>query len=168
MRAIVVSLLVLAAAIPARAQEPAAGRSDTAVVQELAQIRAALKEIAATLARQAEHSQIDLLMKRAQLAAGEVERGELQLRTFENERGALEDQRLRLAQEAEAVEARMADAAAAEREAMTAQIEGEQKRIAQRLRTLEGQIAELQNRLATRRDELRDWQALLDRRLTEF
>jgi hypothetical protein len=150
MRAIVVSLLVLAAAIPARAQEPAAGRSDTAVVQELAQIRAALKEIAATLARQAEHSQIDLLMKRAQLAAGEVERGELQIRTFEN------------------VEARMADAAAAEREAMTAQIEGEQKRIAQRLRVLEGQIAELQNRLATRRDELRDWQAVLDRRLSEL
>jgi chromosome segregation ATPase len=168
MRAIVVSLLVLAAATPARAQEPTTGRSEAAVVQELAQINAALREIAATLARQAEQSQLDLLMKRTQMALGEVERGEAQLQAFESERTTLEDQRARLAEQAETIAARTEDVSAAQRDAFNAEIEGEQKRIAQRVRALEGQIAELQNRLSARREESRGWQAVLDRRLSEL
>jgi chromosome segregation ATPase len=170
MRFVAVLTLPLALLVSAecRGQEATTGTTESAVTRELAQINAALREIGVTLARQAEHSRLDLLMKRTQMAAGELERSEAQLQAFENERASLEDQRSRLGEQAEAVETRMPDAPATERDAVRAEIEGEQRRIAQRLRTLEGQIAELQNRIAVRRDELRGWQAVLDRRLTEL
>ena len=54
----------------------------------------------------------------------------------------------------------------AERDATLAGIDPEIKRLAQRQSALEGQIAELHNRIAERQDELRGWQTLLDRRLS--
>ncbi len=152
----------------AQAQESAVKTPETEVVQQLAQINTALREIAVTLARQVEHSRLDLIMKRTQIALGDVERSEAQLQTLETERTTLEDQRSRLAEQAETIAATTEDIPATERDALNAEIAGEQKRVAQRLRVLEGQIVDLENRLAARREELRDWQAVLDRRLTEL
>jgi chromosome segregation ATPase len=166
MRIILIGVLAVIAAGPGRAQEPAAAPAEVAVVQELAQIHASLREIAATLARQAEQSRLDLLIKRTQMALGELERSEAQLQALENERTNLEDQRARLAEQAEAMASRSEDVTAEQREALAAEIDGEQKRLAQRLRTLDGQIADLQNRTAARREELRGWQAVVDRSLT--
>lgn len=167
MRLLATMVLPLALLVPAegRGQEATTTMTEPAAIRELAQINASLREIAATLARQAEQSRLDLLLKRTQMALGELERSEAQLLTLENERTSLEDQRARLAEQAEAVEVRLADAEAAQRDAMAADIEGEQKRLAQRLRALEGQIADLQNRTAARREELRGWQAVVDRNL---
>jgi predicted nucleic acid-binding Zn-ribbon protein len=55
---------------------------------------------------------------------------------------------------------------AEERDATVAGIDVELKRLAQRQNALEGKIVELQNRIAERQDELRGWQALVDRRLS--
>ena len=137
---------------------------EDASARELAKLNATMREVADLLTKQVAQGQLDLLMKRTQMATDQVERAEAQLRQAQDERVLVEAQRSRLQSQREmTAQGKMPEA---ERDTILAGIDPELKRLAQRQSTLEGQIAELQNRIAERQDELRGWQALLDRRLS--
>jgi predicted nucleic acid-binding Zn-ribbon protein len=137
---------------------------EDASARELAKLNATMREVADLLTKQVAQGQLDLLMKRTQMATDQVERAEAQLRQAQDQRVLVEAQRSRLQSQREmTAQGKMPEA---ERDTILAGIDPELKGLTQRQSTLEGQIAELQNRIAERQDELRGWQALLDRRLS--
>lgn len=138
---------------------------EDASARELAKLNATVREVADLLTKQLAQGQLDLLMKRTQMALDQVVRAEAQLRRAQDERVSVEADRSRLERDREMVAAQE-KMPAAERDAALAAIDAETKRLAARQSALDGQIAELQNRIAERQDELRGWQALLDRRLS--
>jgi chromosome segregation ATPase len=135
-----------------------------ASAQELAKLNAIMREVADLLTKQVANGQLDLLMKRTQMALGQVERSETLLRQAQDERASMEEERSRLEGHREAISAQP-KMSAEERNSALAGIDVELKRSGQRLNALDTKIVELQNRIAERQDELRGWQALVDRRL---
>ena len=142
-----------------------ATKGEDASARELAKLNATMREVADLLTKQVAQGHLDLLMKRTQMALDQVERVEALLRQAQDEKTSVEADRTRLEREREIVAAQE-KMPAAEREAALTGIDAESKRLALRQSALEGQIVELQNRITERRDELRGWQALLDRRLS--
>jgi chromosome segregation ATPase len=140
-------------------------KPEDASARELAKLNATMREVADLLGKQVAHGQLDLLMKRTQMALDQVERAETLLRQAQDERASVEGERARLEGHREVISAQE-KMPAEERDAAIAGIDVELKRMAQRQSTLEGKIIELQNRIAERQDELRGWQALVDRRLS--
>jgi hypothetical protein len=53
-------------------------------------------------------------------------------------------------------------------EVFTAQMEGQLKRVRQRIAQVQAEIAGFEGDVQTRRDDLRSWQTLLDRRLARL
>jgi chromosome segregation ATPase len=139
-------------------------KPEDASARELAKLNAIMREVADLLTKQVANGQLDLLMKRTQMALDQVERTETLLRQAQEERASVEEERSRLEGHREVISAQE-KMPAAEREAALAGVDVELKRFAQRLSTLETKIVELQNRIAEKQDELRGWQALVDRRL---
>jgi chromosome segregation ATPase len=137
---------------------------EDASARELAKLNATMREVADLLTKQVAQGQLDLLMKRTQMATDQAERVDAQLRQAQDERASVEAQRSRLQSQRDmTVQEKMPEA---ERDVILAGIDPALKRLAARQSTLEGQIGEVQNRIAERQDELRGWQALLDRRLS--
>jgi predicted nucleic acid-binding Zn-ribbon protein len=137
---------------------------EDASARELAKLNATMRQVADLLTKLVAQGQLDLLMKRTQMATDQVERAETQLRQAQDERASVEGERSRLQSQRDmTAQGKMPEA---ERDTILAGIDPELKRLAQRQSTLEGRIVELQNRIAERQDELRGWQALLDRRLS--
>jgi len=137
---------------------------EDASARELAKLNATMREVADLLAKQVAQGHLDLLLKRTQMANDQVERAEAQLRQAQDERASVEAERSRVQSQRDmAAQGKMPEA---ERDAILAGTDRELKRLAARQSTLEGQIAELQNRIAERQEEVRGWQALLDRRLS--
>lgn len=162
MRTVAVAVAVLMIAghnVVAQVAKP-----EDASARELAKLNATMREVADLLTKQVAQGQLDLLMKRAQMALDQVERAETLLRQAQDERASVEEERSRLEGQREVISAHE-KMPAEERDANVAGIDVELKRLAQRLSTLETKIVELQNRIAERQDELRGWQALVDRRL---
>ena len=138
-------------------------RVEDASARELAKLNATMREVADLLTKQVAQEHLYLLLKRTQMANDQVERAEAQLRQAQDERASGEAELIAAAEPAR--HGGPGTDAEAERDAILAGIDRELKRLAARQSTLEGQIAELQNRIAERQDEVRGWQALLDRRL---
>jgi hypothetical protein len=137
---------------------------EDASVRELAKLNATMREMADLLTRQVAQAQLDLLMKRTQMATNQVERAEAQLRQAQDERVSLDFQRSRLQSQREmTAQGKMPET---ERDVILAGIDRGLKQLTQQQSTLEGRITELQNRIADGQDDLRGWQALLDRRLS--
>ncbi len=133
---------------------------------ELAKLNGTLREIADLLARQVEQTGLDLLMKRTQLAQTQVERAEAELRAVEAEKASAEEQKSQLETRRELAATQLEQAQPAEREAVQKMWETELATLNLRLRTADGQIAILQNRIAAASEDLRGWKTLLDRRLS--
>jgi len=169
MRRIWIALLLALLPMSTSAQDAPA--SADAVAMELARINATLKEIAALLSRQSDLQSVDLLMKRVQLSEGQVAELEGRLRSAQGELRDLETERsnveMRLEMTSKQLERAGPDEPASELEALSAQAEEELKRVRQRAGQLTQEIAGLENELGTRRDDLRSWQTVLDRRLTK-
>ena len=140
-------------------------KPEDASARELAKLNATMREVADLLSKQVEQGQLDLLMKRTQMALDQVERAEALLRQAQDERASVEGERARLEGHRDVISAQE-KMPAAERDAAIAGIEAELKRMAQRQGALDGKIVDLQNRIAEKQDELRGWQALVDRRLS--
>ncbi|HEX9670215.1 MAG TPA: hypothetical protein VGC93_12120 [Thermoanaerobaculia bacterium] len=150
---------------------PAAGWSQTGgepVVEELAKLNATLREIAGLMKKQEELQRVDLLIKRVQMTAGQLTDAERQLKTAESElrsldheKGELEGRLAMLS----ASDGKAEDLSPEQSEVIVARIDEELKRVRQRSSELRGEVEELRNRIAAREHELRDWQAVIDRRL---
>ena len=133
---------------------------------ELAKLNATLREIADLLGRQVEQSGLDLLMKRTQLAQAQVERAEAELKAVEAEKASAEEQKSQVEARRELAATQLEQAQPAEREAVQKMWETELATLNLRVRTADGQIAILQNRIAAAQEDLRGWKTLLDRRLS--
>lgn len=94
-RAAIVCVLLMLAPISVRGEE-APGAADP-VVAELAKLNGTLREIAALLRKQGEAQDLDLLMKRLQLAETRLADSEKALKSAESERRSLEEERSQLA-----------------------------------------------------------------------
>jgi chromosome segregation ATPase len=141
------------------------GKVEDATARELVKLNATVREVADLLTKQLAQGQLDLLMKRTQMALDQLERAEAQLRQTQDTRASVEAERTRLESQRQIVAAEE-KIPAVERDAALMAIDAETKRVAQRQSAIEGQIVELQNRIAAGQDELRGWQTLLDRRLS--
>ena len=141
------------------------GKVEDATARELVKLNATVREVADLLTKQLAQGQLDLLIKRTQMALDQLERAEAQLRQTQDTRASVEAERTRLESQRQIVAAEE-KIPAVERDAALMAIDAETKRVAQRQSAIEGQIVELQNRIAAGQDELRGWQTLLDRRLS--
>lgn len=133
---------------------------------ELAKLNATMRVVADLLAKQVEQSGLDLLMKRTQLAQAQVERAEEELKAVEADKASAEEQKSQLDSRRELAATQLEQAQPAEREAVQKMWETELATLNLRLRTADGQIAILQNRIAAAQEDLRGWKTLLDRRLS--
>lgn len=160
-------LALLLALLPLGAAAQDAPASTDTVVAELAKVNATLKEIAALMNRQSDMQSLDLLLKRVQLSDSQVAELERRLRSAESELRDLESQRGSTEMQLTMLTARLekGQEPSGELKAMSTQTEEALKRIKQRMGQLTQEIVSLEGDLATRRDELRSWQSILDRRL---
>jgi chromosome segregation ATPase len=144
--------------------------AEPVLAQELQQLNATLLEIKALLAEQVEVQGVDLLLKRSQFTAGQVSQLEERLRAAEASRDRAQEERKnmelqleRMASRAERSGERMSPE---DLEEITLHITTRMDQLNKRFRSQEAEIAELQNKLADKQRELRDWQDLTDRRLS--
>ena len=163
-------MALVLALLPVAAAAQAAPAATDPVAAELARVNATLKEITALLKGQSDIQDLDLLMKRVQLGESQVAELDRQLRSDESELRGLETQRsnseLRMRAIAAQLKRDSQDQKPGELEAISEQAAEELRRTRQRMGQLAQEIAALQNDLATRQEDLRGWQALLDRRLS--
>jgi len=153
--------LALLPAVAAAQQTP----SDP-VAAQLAQVNATLKQIVALLDRQSDVQDLDLLMKRVQLSDSQVAELERRLRSAQGELRNAEEVQANVEQRAKAVTT-AAEIPPNDREQLLARAQTEQTRQRQRIGQLTQEIAAIESELAKRRDDLRTWQAVLDRRLAK-
>jgi peptidoglycan hydrolase CwlO-like protein len=140
------------------------------VAAELAQVNATLKEIAALLSRQTDLQSVDLLMRRVQVSDYQVTELERRLRSAQEELRNLEGSRSSMETQLTILESRKekGDERPEDLKMMAADTEGGLKRTKQRISQVKQEIAALEGELATRREELRSWQSVLDRRLARY
>jgi chromosome segregation ATPase len=162
-------MVLFLALLPAGAAAQGASAPADAVAAELARVNATLKEIATLLNRQSDLQGLDLLMKRVQLGESNVTELERRLRTAQDELRGLEGQRSSLELQMKVADSRReratGDYPKGELEMMATQSEEALKRLRQRAGQLMQEIAALESEIGTRRDDLRSWQTVLDRRL---
>lgn len=170
-RALMATGLLLVVAHGVAAQEAAPADGLARVAAELNRLNLTLEAIRGLLTQQVETENLDLLFKRAEFAAARVTALESEVRRAEGEQRTLEDEKQsiesRLQMIADRLDSGSLEADRAELEEVTSHMVGALKRVQERLRDVELEIGELQGRLATKRRELREWQDLLDRRLSE-
>lgn len=154
---------------PGAAQEPAAP-PQAAQAAQLAKIQVTLEKIAATLARQSEGQDLDLLMKRVQLGVSQISEVERRLKDAETRREQLQDRKAQQEMQIRMFDSRAermeADGMPAEeRESMIAIWQDQLKRTNQRITAANAEIAELQARVTEAQSDLESWKTDLDRRL---
>lgn len=139
---------------------------------ELARLTKSVREIADLLAKQTETQRLDLFMKRIELSSARVGQLEQSLRSLQSERTSLEEQSQGMELELQRLQAHAESGGTevphAELESATKRAEALRKRFGSRLQALGQEIAELEGRLSTQREELREWQRVVDRRLSSF
>jgi len=137
--------------------------------RELARLNATLSDIRSLLERQLETQNLDLLMKRMELAAAQVSDAESRLGRAAASLESLEEESAALTDRLAVVEAELlrgdAEGDPGAMAGFVAQLESTLERIEDRLRDKRLEIAGLENLLASKERDLRDWQELLDRRL---
>jgi predicted nucleic acid-binding Zn-ribbon protein len=138
---------------------------------ELARINATLKEIVTLLKGQADLQGLDLLMKRVQLSESQLAEHERRLRGSESELRSLESERGNLEMRLKMFTSQVEKAPKEDfpqLELVSAQAEEELKRVRQRIAHLRPEIVALEGDVQSRRDDLRSWQSVLDRRLAKL
>lgn len=162
------ALAILVWASGAAAQASAPG---VTLAEEMAKARVALENIVTVLEQRAGAQDLDVLMKRVQIAATRLTSVESALRAAQADWNALETERsgveLRLGQ----LRLRAESGGEGVRpmfELMAESTETERKRVLQRMIQLTQEIAARRAELDRRRDELADWQRVLDRRLASL
>jgi chromosome segregation ATPase len=157
---LVLLLSPMVAAQSAKADEP--------LRAELASIDASLKEIARALKQQAETQQADLLLKRVTLSLTQLAGGEERLKKIEQEIGMLREQETELQTSLKVAQARAAapDNAATPRRDQVWEINASLSRIQERLASLSEQRIDAQNEITRLRRDAREWQASLDKLLS--
>lgn len=163
---IAIAVLAVAAVTVLGAQTLEPQQQD--VQLELVQLNATMLEIRDVLAQQLESDSLDLLLKRSELVSSDVARIEARLRNAQEQRRSLSDDQERMRTQIEAVEDEIrtgTDDAVAEYTGYLRQMEFEVERTQRRIRDLDGEIQELQNRLTAKQRDLRSWQDIVDRRL---
>lgn len=162
--------LFLLIAVAAAAQSVPASADPIAV--QLEQLNGTLKQLVVLLNRQTDLQDLDLLMKRVQLGDGRVAELERRLRMEQADLQAAEKEQATLEQRLIEVNAELQrhnpNIPATELESMVAHTEAGLKAARQRNGQLAQDVAALQGELAARRDELRSWQGILDRRLAKM
>jgi len=164
-------IVLLLALLPVGAFAQSAPAPADAAAAELVKLNATLKEIATALSRQSDLQSVDLLLKRVQLSESQAADLERRLQSAQAERNSLENERRNTEMRLKMFTSRLekgVEVASAEIEAMTTQMEGELKRIRQRVGQLTPEIDAVESELATRRDEVRSWLSVLDRRLSKY
>lgn len=168
MKSLFSALAILAWASGAAAQVSA---PEATLVEEMARARVALENIVTLLKQQAGAQDLDLLLKRVQIAATRVTSAESALRAAQTDWHGLEAEKsgveLRLGMlklQAEAGEGEVRP----QFEVMAENTETERKRVLQRMSQLTQEIAARQAELDQRHEELEDWQRVLDRRLANL
>jgi hypothetical protein len=170
-RPLSVSFGVLLVAGAALAQTPPTP-ADGDVRAELAKLNQAVREIAALLAKQTEGQKLELLMKRVELASSRAGASEARLRSLQSEKTNLEEERVqfeaRTKEITERLESETSETARTEMEMFLRRSQAEGKRLAGRLQSVSQEVSELENLVASQREEAREWQRTLDRRLSGF
>ena len=140
------------------------------VAAELAKVNATLKEITVLLSRQSDLQSAELLMRRVQLSDYQVTELERRLRSAQGELRDLENSRSSMETQLTILESRKekGDERPEDLKAMAVDAAGGLKRTRQRISEVKQEIAALEGELATRREELRSWQSVLDRRLARY
>ena len=155
---------------PAGAQEQIQD-SDTTVSQELARINRSLEAIVKLLQQETRNQELELAMRRVDLAAQEVRRVENDIRSAVAERSSVEEERIRTEASLEQMGAELESGKAGgvsthQLELAAAETDSLARRLRQRLRALDITILELENRLAARKRDLADWTDFVDRSLS--
>lgn len=137
------------------------------LAEELRLLNTTLTEIKELLERQAETQGLDLLMKRMELSSAQAAEIEKRLREAEGRRQAVDDELTQLEERMEFITADYEGGGfdGAQYETYVEQADAQRRRLGERLREIEGEIAGIENRLAAKRRDLDDWQTYIDRRL---
>jgi chromosome segregation ATPase len=164
-------LALLVGVTAASGQSPEAKVSPD-VSTELAKLNKAVREIADLLAKQTKGQKVDLLMKRLELASSKIGQLEQRERSLQSEKTNAEDETNRIETELKLIQTQ-ADTAASESQrpdlaATLARGEVELKRLADRIQSISQEIGDIENVLATQREELKGWQQVVDRTLGNF
>ena len=161
-------VLLLAATPESLPQSTPSGTAD--ISGELAKLNQAVREIADLLAKQSEGQKLDLLMKRLDLASAKATQLEQRQRSLQAEKTSIEDQRNQIDGAIKEFQAQAQTQASESRrpelQAAVDRAEIQLKGFASRLQSLSQEIAETETQLAAQREELKEWQRTIDRRLS--
>ena len=159
-------------AAPAATARPSTEPLQVDVAAQLAGIRQSLADIASLLKRQAEQSDLSLMMKRVELQQFLLMETNRQLQAQRDVRDSTQTQIDSMAQEFSdwdsetPIDERVATGEDLERLRMRKRwkerMEREQVRLAESLKKSSAQITELENQAATTRDDVTRWQAMID------
>lgn len=142
------------------------------VPAQLARLNETLAEIADLLERNLEGQRLGLVMARIQLSSARSARADEQLSIAKASRAELHEKKARMEGQldsfADRLDAGRVDMAAEDIEMMADESARELKLLNSKIKTLDREIMELENALARYRQELDDWQALVDRRLSQY
>ena len=142
------------------------------VPAQLAQLNQTLAEIADLLERNLEGQRLGLVMARIQLSSARSSRAEEQLSTARATRADLQNQKAKMEGQLELFADRMdlgqVDMPAEEIEAMADESALQLNLLERRIKGMDREIMELENALARYQQDLDDWQALIDRRLSDY
>ena len=142
------------------------------VPAQLARLNETLAEIADLLERNLEGQRLGLVMARIQLSSARSARAGEQLSIAKASRAELHEKKARMEGQldsfADRMDAGRVDMAAEDIEMMADESARELKLINSKIKTLDREIMELENALARYGQELDDWQALIDRRLSQY
>jgi predicted nucleic acid-binding Zn-ribbon protein len=161
------AILVCALAIPLRglAEEPG-----PSVAGELVKIHAVLEKISNLLAQQTDSADLDLLMKRVQLAQSQATDLERQVRGAGMRLQGLQDEKRSIELQITIGQASQESDEGGELspsmvEAMEQNWEEQRKNVSQRIASTTAELAEAQSRLDESNAAVHSWQEVLDRRL---
>lgn len=164
---LLLAILVSALAIPLRADAEEPGPS---VAGELAKIHAVLEKISDLLAHQTDSADLDLLMKRVQLAQSQATDLDRQVRGAGMRLQGLQDEKRSIELQIEIGQARQESDEGQELtpkmvETMEQNWESQRTRVNQRIASTTAELAEAQARLDESNAAVHSWQEVLDRRL---
>ena len=157
--------LVLAVALAGPALGQEAANQETELALEIKALNSTLESIRKVLLQQLETQNLELLMRRSDLASREAAEIERQLRAAKALRLEIAEEEKRTRNRFEMMLAQMQELDESEAELFAAQMEQELSLMDARAKALDSEIGELEGRQSQKRGELRDWQDLLDRRL---
>jgi hypothetical protein len=142
------------------------------VPAQLAQLNQTLAEIADLLERNLEGQRLGLVMARIQLSSGRSVKAEEQLATARATRADLQNQKARMEGQlqifADQMDMGQVDMPPEQIEVMADESALQLDLLKKRIRGMDREIMQLENALARYQQDLDDWQALIDRHLSDY